>query len=128
MLVLTNEPDYVLSRFRSGRGEPRTVKRTRTSGVVRGLAARGLGLWIINAIPGLPWTYDGQKVVAVPIAEELPNIRVVSLRLKKLATRPAVTVFAEFAKRHFAEVWPKLMQSAPRRRASASTRAGDRRR
>ncbi len=128
LLDLPHTRDYFLSLFRSVQIEPRVAHRTRSYEMVRGLAARGLGFGILNAIPRLPWTYDGHKVVAVPIAEELPNILVVSLRLKKLAARPAVTVFAEFAKQHFAQVWPKLMQPAPRRRASASTRARDRRR
>jgi len=128
LLDLPHTRDYFLSLFRSVKIEPRVAHRTRSYEMVRGLAARGLGFGILNAIPRLPWTYDGNKVVAVPIAEELPNILVVSLRLKKLATRPAVALFAEFAKQHFADVWPKLMQSAPKRRTSTSNRAVDRRR
>ncbi len=126
LLDLPHTRDYFLSLFRSVRIEPRIAHRTRSYEMVRGLAARGLGFGILNAIPRLPWTYDGKRVVAVSIEEDLPNILVVSLRLKKLARRPAVALFAEFAKVHFAKVWPKLMQSAPRRRVS--TRAPGRRR
>jgi len=116
LLDLPHTRDYFLSLFRSVRIEPRIAHRTQSYEMVRGLAARGLGFGILNAIPRLPWTYDGNKVVAVPIAEALPNILVVCLRLKKLAARPAVRTFAEFAKLHFAAVWPKLMQTQPRRR------------
>ena len=116
LLDLPHTRDYFLSLFRSVKIEPRVAHRTRSYEMVRGLAARGLGFGILNAIPRLPWTYDGNKVVAVPIAEELPNILVVSLRLRKLVTRPAVALFAQFAKQHFADVWPKLMQAAPKRR------------
>jgi DNA-binding transcriptional LysR family regulator len=126
LLDLPHTRDYFLSLFRTMRIEPRIAHRTQSYEMVRGLAARGLGFGILNAIPRLPWTYDGNKVVAVPIAEELPNILVVCLRLKKVATRPAVAAFAEFAKLHFAEVWPKLMQTQPKKRASS--RASDRRR
>jgi DNA-binding transcriptional LysR family regulator len=135
LLDLPHTRDYFLSLFRSVKIEPRVARRTRSYEMVRGLAARGLGFGILNAIPRLPWTYDGKKIVAVPIAEEMPNILVVSLRLKRAAARPAVSLFAQFARQHFAEVWPKLTQSAPRRRSSgkrasltASTRAADRRR
>ena len=128
LLDLPHTRDYFLSLFRSMKIEPRVAHRTRSYEMVRGLAARGLGFGILNAIPRLPWTYDGNKVVAVPIAEELPNILVVSLRLKKLATRPIVTIFSEFAKHHFAAVWPKPTQVAPKRRSSASNRAAVRRR
>lgn len=128
LLDLPHTRDYFLSLFRSVKIEPRVAHRTRSYEMVRGLAARGLGFGILNAIPRLPWTYDGNKVVAVPIAEELPNILVVSLRLKKLAPRPIVTIFAEFAKQHFAALWPKPIQPAPKRRAGANSRAADRRR
>lgn len=119
LLDLPHTRDYFLSLFRSANIEPRVAHRTRSYEMVRGLAARGLGFGILNAIPRLPWTYDGNKVVAVPIAEDLPPIYVVSLRLKRLMKRPAVTLFAQFAKQHFTEVWPKLMQAAPRRRRIA---------
>jgi len=128
LLDLPHTRDYFLSLFRAVRIEPRIAYRTRSYEMVRGLAGRGLGFGILNAIPRLPWTYDGNKVVAVPIAEDLPNILVVCLRLKKLAARPAVKLFAEFAKRHFADVWPKLMQTPPKRRESPSSRAAGRRR
>jgi DNA-binding transcriptional LysR family regulator len=135
LLDLPHTRDYFLSLFRSVKIEPRVAHRTRSYEMVRGLAARGLGFGILNAIPRLPWTYDGRKIVAVPIAEELPNILLVSLRLKKALARPAVTLFAQYARQHFAEVWPKLTQAAPRRRppgrrpaVPASTRAADRRR
>ena len=122
LLDLPHTRDYFLSLFRSVKIEPRVAHRTRSYEMVRGLAARGLGFGILNAIPRLPWTYDGNKVVAVPIAEELPNILVVSLRLRKLVTRPAVALFAQFAKQHFADVWPKLMQAAPKRRLARKPR------
>jgi DNA-binding transcriptional LysR family regulator len=126
LLDLPHTRDYFVSLFRAVRIEPRIAYRTKSYEMVRGLAARGLGFGILNAIPRVPWTYDGNKVVAVPIAEELPNILVVCLRLKKHAARPAVATFADFAKQHFAEVWPKLMET--RRKRKSSTRAPDRRR
>jgi DNA-binding transcriptional LysR family regulator len=122
LLDLPHTRDYFLSLFRTVKIEPRVVHRTLSYEMVRGLAARGLGFGILNAIPRLPWTYDGNRIVAVPITEDLPNILVVSLRLKKLAGRPAVMRFAEFAKEHFADVWPKLMLAPSRKRQGTSGR------
>lgn len=116
LLDLPHTRDYFLSLFRSMKIEPKVAYRTRSYEMVRGLAARGLGFGILNAIPRLPGTYDGNRVVAVPIVENLPAIFVVSLRLKRLVTRPAVALFAEFVKRHFAELWPNLAPPASRRR------------
>ncbi len=126
LLDLPHTRDYFLSLFRGLKIEPTVAHRTRSYEMVRGLAARGLGFGILNAIPRLPSTYDGLEVVAVPIEEDLPPIYVVSLRLKRIVTRPAVALFAAFAKQHFAEVWPKLMQPVPRR--PPSSRAAGRRR
>lgn len=122
LLDLPHTRDYFLSLFRSVKIEPRIAHRTHSYEMVRGLAARNLGFGILNAIPRLPWTYDGRKVVAVPIAEDLPPIYVVSLRLKRMITRPAVKLFAGFAKQHFAEVWPKLMQAGPGQSALRAAR------
>jgi DNA-binding transcriptional LysR family regulator len=122
LLDLPHTRDYFLSLFRTVKIEPRVAHRTRSYEMVRGLAARGLGFGILNAIPRLPWTYDGNRIVTVPITEHLPNILVVSLHLKKLATRPAVALFDAFAKRHFAKVWPRLMEVTPRRRSGSSGR------
>lgn len=116
LLDLPHTRDYFRSLFRSAGIEPRIAYRTRSYEMVRALAARGLGFGILNAIPRMPWTYDGHKVVAVPFAEELPKVYVVSLRLRRLVTRPSVAVFTDFARRHFAETWPKLMQAPPVRR------------
>lgn len=116
LLDLPHTRDYFLSLFRSLNIEPRVAHRTRSYEMVRGLAARGLGFGMLNAIPRVPWTYDGGEIVAVPIEEVLPPIYVVSLRLKSMVTRPAVALFAEFAKRHFAEAWPGLMRTGARER------------
>lgn len=129
LLDLPHTRDYFLSLFRSLKIEPRVAHRTRSYEMVRGLAARGLGFGILNAIPRLPWTYDGGEVVAVPIEEDLPPIYVVSLRLKRMVTRPAVALFADFAKQHFAEVWPRLMQATSKSGSrGVSSRAAGRRR
>jgi DNA-binding transcriptional LysR family regulator len=124
LLDLPHTRDYFLSLFRSVKIEPRVARRTRSYEMVRCLAGRGLGFGILNAIPRLPWTYDGKKVVAVPIEEDLPNILVVSLKLKRAAARPAVALFARYAQEHFAEAWPKLTQAAPARRAPGRRPAG----
>jgi len=117
LLDLPHTRDYFLSLFRSVQIEPRIAHRTRSYEMVRALAARGLGFGILNAIPRQPYTYDGHKVVAVRIEEPLPPVYVVSLRLKKLMSRPSVTLFASYAKDHFREVWPKLMEASPRKRS-----------
>jgi len=120
LLDLPHTRDYFQSLFHTAGIEPRIAYRTRSYEMVRALAARGLGFGILNAIPRLPWTYDGHKVVAVPFVEDLPRVYVVSLRLQRLTLRPSVAVFAQFSKEYFAEVWPRLTQPLTKRRPPAS--------
>ncbi len=116
LLDLPHTRDYFLSLFRSARIEPRIAHRAHTYETVRGLVARGLGFTILNAIPRQSLTYDGGRVVAVPIAEELPKTLAVSLRSKKLTPRPTVTAFAEFTRSFFADSWPRIIESPARKR------------
>ena len=116
LLDLPHTRDYFRSLFRTAGIEPRIAYRTRSYEMVRALAARGLGFGILNAIPRLPWTYDGHKVLAVPFAEELPKVYVVSLRLRRLVTRASVRTFTDFARRHFADTWPRLTEPARAKR------------
>jgi DNA-binding transcriptional LysR family regulator len=115
LLDLPHTRDYFLSLFRSAHIEPRIAHRAHTYEMVRGLVARGLGFAILNAIPRQTLTYDGGRVAAVPIAEELPKTLAVSLRSKKVSLRPTVEAFGEFTRRFFADTWPKIVE-APRRK------------
>ncbi len=125
LLDLPHTRDYFLSLFRSAHIEPRIAYRAHTYEMARGLVARGLGFTILNAIPRQSLTYDGGRVAAVTIAEELPKTLAVSLRSKKVAMRPTVAAFAEFTRKFFAESWPRIVESP--RRTRVSSRAAGRR-
>lgn len=119
LLDLPHTRDYFLSLFRSVRLEPRIAHRAHTYEMARGLVAQGLGYTILNAIPRRATTYDGRRVVALPIAETLPRTLVVSLRSKRVTVRPAIGVFAAAVRRFFAEEWPRRMSLAlPRGRGT----------
>ena len=118
-MVLLDLPltrDYFLSLFRSVRVEPNIVHRTRSYEMVRAMVARGHGFSVLNAIPRNATSYEGRKIVAVPIAETLPRTLVVCLRSKRVAPRPSVELFRERVKAFFATEWPKLMQTRRTRR------------
>jgi DNA-binding transcriptional LysR family regulator len=115
LLDLPHTRDYFLSLFRAVQIEPRIAHRAHTYEMARGLVARGLGYTILNAIPRQSLTYDGGRVAAVTIAEELPRTLVVSLRPKKSAPRPSVAAFADFTRRFFAVTWPTIVESTRRK-------------
>jgi hypothetical protein len=81
--------------------------------MVRGLVGRRRGYGILNAIPRMPYTYDGMRVVAVPIAEDLPRTLVVGLRLRQATARRAVREFMSFAHEYFTTEWRNVVDMIP---------------
>jgi DNA-binding transcriptional LysR family regulator len=117
LLDLPHSREYFLSLFRAYNLEPRIVHRTRSYDMVRGLVGRHRGFGILNAIPRMPYTYDGMRVAAVPILEDLPRTLVVSLRLKRAVIRRAVAAFTRYAHDYFRSEWPAVIETPKRKRA-----------
>jgi len=79
-LVLFDRPqhdDYLLSLFEGQPRTPRIGQRVRNFELVRGLVASGVGYAILNVRPALDHSYDGNKVVCLPIAENVPAANIV---------------------------------------------------
>jgi DNA-binding transcriptional LysR family regulator len=117
LLDLPHSREYFLSLFRAYNLEPRIVHRTRSYDMVRGLVGRHRGYGILNAIPRMPYTYDGTRVAAVPILEDLPRTLVVSLRLKRAVVRRAVAAFTRYAHDYFESEWPTVIDTPRKKRA-----------
>jgi DNA-binding transcriptional LysR family regulator len=122
LLDLPHSREYFLSLFHAHNLEPRIVHRTRSYDMVRGLVGRHRGYGILNAIPRMPYTYDGTRVVAVPIQEDLPRTLVVGLRLRQAVLRRAVVAFATYARDYFATEWPTVVDTPKRGRGARSAR------
>jgi hypothetical protein len=90
---------------------------------VRGLVGRHRGYGILNAIPRMPYTYDGTQVAAVPILEDLPRTLVVGLRLRTAVMRRAVAAFSRYASDYFATEWPTVIHAPEKARKKARKRA-----
>jgi DNA-binding transcriptional LysR family regulator len=100
-----------MSLFRAYNLEPRIVYRSRSYDTVRGLIGRHRGYSILNAIPRMPYTYDGTRVAAVPILEDLPRTLVVGLRLRSAVLRRAVAELNRYATDYFAKEWPAVIHT-----------------
>jgi DNA-binding transcriptional LysR family regulator len=122
LLDLPHSREYFLSLFRAYNLEPRIVYRTRSYDMVRGLVGRHRGYGILNAIPRMPYTYDGTQVAAVPILEDLPRTLVVGLRLRRAVQRRAVLAFSRYAADYFAREWPSVIHTPKRARRRARKR------
>jgi DNA-binding transcriptional LysR family regulator len=114
LLDLPHSREYFLSLFRAYNLEPRIVYRSRSYDTVRGLIGRHRGYSILNAIPRMPYTYDGTSVAAVPILEDLPRTLVVSLRLRNAVLRRAVAALNRYALDYFVTEWPSVIHTPPK--------------
>lgn len=101
LLDLPFSRDYFFNLFMASGVEPRIAYRSRSPELIRGLVGHGCGYTIHNALPGTNVSYDGRGIVAIPIAERLASVHMVSLRLRRQNMRPAVRVFADFMKQAF---------------------------
>jgi len=101
LLDLPHSRDYFMSLFRTVGIEPHIAFRSKAYELTRGLVGHGRGYTIQNVLPRTQTTHDGGRVAAVPISDTLEPVRLVSLRLRRQAPRPAVEVFARHLKLSF---------------------------
>ncbi|ARQ00562.1 LysR family transcriptional regulator [Pseudorhodoplanes sinuspersici] len=96
LLDLPHSRDYFFGLFRAVGLSPRIVFRSRSQELIRGLVAHGHGFAIQNAIPATTIAYDGNSIAVLALDETLPPTRIMTLRLKHYATRPAVQAFQDY--------------------------------
>lgn len=101
LLDLPHSRDYFLSLFQAVGIEPNITFRSKAYELTRGLVGHGRGYTIQNVLPRTQITHDGGRVAAVPLTDPLPPVRLVSLKLRRQAPRPAVEVFARHLKASF---------------------------
>ena len=73
-LVLFDRPqndEYLLSLFAGQGRSPRIGQRVKNFELVRGLVAGGSGYAILNVRPALDHSYDGKRLVCLPIADDV---------------------------------------------------------
>jgi DNA-binding transcriptional LysR family regulator len=102
LLDLPYSRDYFFGLFRAVDCEPRVVFRSRSQELIRGLVAHGRGFAIQNAIPATTVAYDGNRIAVLALEDDLTPTRIMSLRLKHYATRPAVQAFEHYVQQAFA--------------------------
>ena len=113
-LVLLDIPysrDYFLGLFQAAGVEPRIGHRTHSYDMVRGMVGRGWGYGIQCAIPRMPFSYDGMRLVPVPIAGDAAPIKVIGLSLRRTAQRRAIEAFIDCSRRFFSEAWLDIIES-----------------
>ena len=83
---------------------PRVAFTSPSLELVRGLVGQGLGYSLLVTRPSGDLTYDGEKVVARPIAEEVEPGIIAAATLKQLRPARLVSTFEDFCVKFFASL------------------------
>ena len=112
-LILLDIPysrEYFLGLFQAAGVEPRIGHRTHSYDMVRGMVGRGWGYGIQCAIPRMSFSYDGMRLVPVPILGDAASIKVVGLDLRRAVQRRAIDAFIDCSRRFFSEAWLDIIE------------------
>lgn len=103
LLDLPHSRDYFRALFAGAGFDP--VVRFRTAGyeTVRSMVAQGHGYSILNQRPHIDETYGGGRVVALPIRDDLPALKVVLARARDVRPTARATAFRATCRAFFTD-------------------------
>jgi len=94
LLSTPPSPEYFLGLLAEQGVEPRVVWRSGTVETVRGMVANGLGFSLLTSRPASDLSYDGRRVIALPLAWDAKPSRVMLVRPADVALTGAAESFA----------------------------------
>lgn len=109
-LVLLDVPpsrDYFLGIFRSIGLEPPVCFSSPSLEMVRGMVGQGQGYSLLVTHPHLDFTYDGQKIVTLPLADDIPRTELGIARLVQIRPTRAMNLFADYCTDWFRKYYPR---------------------
>lgn len=101
LLDLPISRDYFNAIFGALGLAPNVHYRSASVEAVRSFVGNGLGYSILNHTTRTATTYDGKKLVSLPLTDKVRAPRVTAAHLKSLKLRPVAQAFLEFARDFF---------------------------
>lgn len=102
-IIALNRPfatEYYRQLFTMRGVSPTVIAHASSTEMVRSLVGAGLGCAVLNMVPLTDITYAGDRVVAVPIEDDLPALNL-AIGYAKTAPRRLVRCFVEACEAHF---------------------------
>jgi DNA-binding transcriptional LysR family regulator len=103
LLDLPHSRDYFLQLLSSAGLEPEIAHRSRNYETVRAMVAHGHGFSVLNRRPRHDVTYDGHRVAARGIADDVPALQVVIATLPGVRQTARAAALAEVIRGVFSE-------------------------
>jgi len=100
MILLDVAPSrtYFVSLFNELGLTPNIVFSSPSIEMVRGMVGQGFGFSLLVTRPHSPFTYDGQKLVTLDIAEPVTLSGLAAARLKRVQLTKPAQLFVEFCR------------------------------
>jgi DNA-binding transcriptional LysR family regulator len=111
-MVLLDVPhirDYVATIARRAGVAPHVRFRTRSPELVRALVAAGQGFAILNQRPATDTTYDGGRVVALELTDDLPPLPLILAQARGIRPTRRAAAFAAVCREWFLRPTPRLL-------------------
>ncbi|MCP4388819.1 MAG: LysR family transcriptional regulator [Gammaproteobacteria bacterium] len=108
-LVLLDVPpsrEYFLGIFRSLGLEPEVSFSSPSLEMVRGMVGQGRGYSLLVTHPHLDFTYDGQKIVTLPLADDIARAELGIARHTQIRPTRAMKLFSDFCTDWFRKYYP----------------------
>lgn len=109
-LVLLDVPpsrEYFLGIFQSLGLEPQVAFSSPSLEMVRGMVGQNQGYSVLVTHPHLDFTYDGQMIVTLPLADNIPRAELGIARHARLRPTRAMQIFSDFCRDWFARYYPR---------------------
>jgi DNA-binding transcriptional LysR family regulator len=98
-LILADQPmsrEHILALFSSAGVDVGATVQAGTFEFLRGLVANGHGVAVVYSRPKGDRSYDGKKIVELPISDSLPRHPILLARLKNASLGKAAMAFEDF--------------------------------
>ncbi|MDH3466299.1 MAG: LysR family transcriptional regulator [Gammaproteobacteria bacterium] len=109
-LVLLDIPpsrEYFLGIFHSIGLEPPVTFSSSSLEMVRGMVGQGQGYSLLVTHPHLDFTYDGQRIVTLPLADDIPRVDLGIACHKQIRPTRAMRLFLDFCANWFRQHYPR---------------------
>ncbi len=108
-LVLLDVPpsrEYFLGIFRALGLEPQVSFSSPSLEMVRGMVGQGRGYSLLVTHPHVDFTYDGQKIATLPLADDIPRAELGIARHAQIRPTRAMQLFLDFCTDWFDQYYP----------------------
>lgn len=98
LMDLPYTDSYFLSLFATAQVRPNIVYHARSFETLRCLVGAGLGYGLLNIFPKIDLTYNGDRLIKVPVANSARPLNLLLMRHPRVRPRLITTVFADHVK------------------------------